>query len=113
MLNSRLLAAPCCTVALVCLAPIGWTAEGKNATDIHRHEVLREEATVRVRGLTEKWRLVWTELPRPICDADDITWITSPCTGFAYGEYGRLLLTRTGEGTRSERMELAPPENYK
>ena len=99
MLDSRLLAAPCWAVALIFLAPTGWAGEGKNATDIHRHEVLREEAAIRVHGLTERWRLVWAELPRPICDADDITWITSPCTGFAYGEYGLLLLTRTVDGT--------------
>lgn len=97
---ARHLAAPCWAVALLCLTPVGWAAEDKNATDTHSHEVLREEAAIRVRGTAERWQLVWAEPPRPICDADDIGWMTGPCTGFAYGEHGRLLLTRTIEETK-------------
>lgn len=54
MLNARHLAVSCWAVALVWLAPIVWAGESRNAADIRHHDVLREEATIRVGGLTEK-----------------------------------------------------------
>lgn len=66
--------------------------------------LIREEHTVIVNSVREKWRLVWCDRPRPICSPDE--WSGCPCTGFAFGEYGQLDLIRARSGAMDERFPL-------
>lgn len=68
---------------------------------------LREQKTVTVDGRAEQWQLVWEGRPRSICGPDDVEMaITCPCTGFAYGELGRLSLVRRQGGKVIDRLAL-------
>jgi len=69
--------------------------------------ILREEKSVVVDGVTEKWRLEWTKPPVPYC-MDQAMWETCACTGFAFGEKGDLDLVRTRPGAADERLHLGP-----
>lgn len=73
-------------------------------------EVVREERTVDVGGVTERWRLVWTAPPGEACppDGDDGMWSTCPCAGFEFGQHGDLVLVRLRPGAPEERLPLAP-----
>ncbi len=66
--------------------------------------VIREEKTVIVDGVTEKWRLEWAKSPVPTC-VDD-AWSTCPCAGFAFGEKGDLDLVRSRPGAADEHLRL-------
>lgn len=68
---------------------------------------LREESTMQVGAGSESWRLEWRDTPGPVCPAGDEIAVTCPCTGFAYGESGDLLLTRNGPTGREE-LPLTP-----
>jgi len=72
------------------------------------NNLIREEQTVIVGGITETWRLQWEAPPQPYCDAHDVGAITCPCTGFAFGEKGKLDLVRLRNGREIERMPLTP-----
>lgn len=62
-----------------------------------------------VDGVAETWRLQWELYPDVVCGADEAEMsLTCPCSGFAYGEEGRLTLVRTRPGADSERLELGP-----
>lgn len=70
---------------------------------------LREQKSVTVDGRAEQWQLVWQGRPKPICGPDDVEMaITCPCTGFAYGEMGKLSLVRKRGGKEVERLALGP-----
>ena len=71
--------------------------------------VVREEKMVTINGANETWRLVWDAPPATVCGPEDVsTAITCPCSGLAYGEYGKLSLVRTRDGREIERMDLRP-----
>ena len=70
---------------------------------------LREQRSVRIGGATEQWQLVWDGKPRPVCGVEDVEMaITCPCTGFAYGEMGKLFLVRKRGGKELDRLPLGP-----
>ena len=50
--------------------------------------IAREEVKVVVDGVEEVWRLEWLTPPRPVCGPEDDDWMTCPCEGFAFGEWG-------------------------
>ncbi|MGD0523768.1 MAG: hypothetical protein ABSE49_01420 [Polyangiaceae bacterium] len=68
---------------------------------------VREEATVVVDGVPEKWRLEWAQPPALDC-VDAAAFATCPCAAFAFGEKGELDLVRTRAGAPEERLHLAP-----
>ncbi len=71
-------------------------------------QVLRDQATVTVNGVKETWQLVWAEPPREVCGPAEVSSAaTCPCSGFAYGEYGRLNLVRRHDGA-VENLDLGP-----
>lgn len=72
-------------------------------------ELLRERQSVTVGGRAETWQLVWEGKPRSVCGPQDIEMaMTCPCTGFAYGELGRLSLVRRNGAAEIERLPLGP-----
>lgn len=72
-------------------------------------EFLREQRSVTIGGKAETWQLVWQGRPRSVCGPDDVEMaITCPCTGFAYGEMGRLALVRKQAGKEIDRLPLGP-----
>jgi hypothetical protein len=71
--------------------------------------VIREERSVTVGSVRERWRLVWNSEPKPACAPDDgmqLEWFTCPCAGFAFGERGDLDLVRVKPGGAEERRSL-------
>ena len=98
----RTFTATLCTLVFACSALFAGAAA-------LAEEFEREEHTVSVLGVQETWRLVWEGKPSNICSADDINQaFACPCTGFAYGEYGKLFLLRSRNGREVERFALAP-----
>jgi hypothetical protein len=72
-------------------------------------QVVREQQTVTVGDATEAWRLVWDGKPSTVCGPDEVFMaITCPCYGWAYGEYGKLLLVRSRGDQEIERLDLRP-----
>jgi len=72
-------------------------------------DIPRESRSVMVGGKAELWQLVWEGKPSSVCGPEDVeTAMTCPCTGFAYGEMGRLSLVRKSGGKEIERMALGP-----
>jgi hypothetical protein len=69
--------------------------------------MVREERRVVIGGQPEVWRLEWTTPPRPACGPEDPDWFTCPCSGFAFGESGKLDLVRLRQGKETERFPLA------
>jgi hypothetical protein len=69
--------------------------------------LVREEQTVVVDGATEVWQLKWAAVPKLVCEPNDIS-LTCPCTGFAYGEGGDLMLIRMRDGAEIDRLDIAP-----
>jgi hypothetical protein len=71
--------------------------------------LVREQRRVVVQGVPETWQLVWAHAPATACGPADVTTaITCPCSGFAYGQYGKLALVRKRGDTEVERMDLGP-----
>lgn len=70
-------------------------------------QFLREQRNVTLGGAAETWQLVWQGKPRSVCGPEDVEMaITCPCTGFAYGELGKLDLVRLRGGKVVDRMDL-------
>jgi hypothetical protein len=62
-----------------------------------------------VDGVQETWRLQWHKAPTSVCGTDSPSVSgTCPCSGFAYGEQGELVLVRLRSGAEAERLELGP-----
>ncbi len=71
--------------------------------------ITREETVVRRGATLERWALEWREAPIPACGPAEVDMaITCPCSGFAYGEMGRLDLVRRRPGHANERLALTP-----
>jgi hypothetical protein len=74
-----------------------------------RSDVVREEHQLTVAGSPEIWRLTWRSKPISVCGPDEIEMaMTCPCTGWAYGEAGDLVLERFRAGRVIEHLRLAP-----
>ncbi|MBS0388521.1 MAG: hypothetical protein JSR15_08565 [Proteobacteria bacterium] len=70
-------------------------------------DLVREQRVVQVNGVDETWKLEWATLPATACGPDDVTVaLTCPCSGFAYGEAGRLSLVRLRRGAARETLDL-------
>jgi hypothetical protein len=70
-------------------------------------DLVREQRTVLVNGVYETWKLEWETLPAPACGPDDVAVaLACPCSGFAYGEAGRLSLVRLRPGATRELLDL-------
>lgn len=95
-----LIARPLAALAIA-LAALGTSA----ATS----ERVREEQALKVDGAQEVWRLVWSGKTRLVCRPDEVEMaITCPCSGWAYGESGRLSLVRLRRDREVERLPLGP-----
>ncbi|MBX7198215.1 MAG: hypothetical protein K1X51_02455 [Rhodospirillaceae bacterium] len=71
-------------------------------------ELVRDQTTLTVNGARETWQLVWAEPPKEVCGPAEVSSAaTCPCSGFAYGEYGRLNLVRR-HGGAVEILDLGP-----
>lgn len=70
--------------------------------------VIREEISVLVDTVHERWRLEWRSTPQPCCDPSGEDWYICPCAGFAFGESGELDLVRQIHGKPEERLSLTP-----
>jgi hypothetical protein len=91
---------------LALIALIGLVPGHASADD---SEMIRERRNVAINGVAEEWLLKWTGPVKPACGAADLPQAsTCPCSGFAYGEQGQLLLERKRGGTTVETMKLAP-----
>ena len=72
---------------------------------------VREEKTVVVDGVKERWRLEWIGATKEVCPPDDAQmdgWGTCPCNGFEFAEEGQLDLVRNRPGAAVERLPLTP-----
>ena len=94
-----------------------WTILGLNilwaigflAAQATPFELVREQRQVRVGDATETWQLIWEAKPSSVCGPEEVDMaITCPCSGWAYGQYGKLALKRLRKGREVERIELAP-----
>ncbi len=88
-------------MVLCLLGPIS-TASARAVT-----QIVREEHTLVINGVTENWQLVWIGKPLSTCGPESVDFAnTCPCSGFAYGESGNLWLVRKRHGREIERMDL-------
>jgi hypothetical protein len=70
-------------------------------------DLVREQHAVQVHGAYETWKLEWDALPASACGPDDVAVaLACPCSGFAYGEAGHLLLVRLRPGANREVLDL-------
>ncbi|MEY2480719.1 MAG: hypothetical protein QOI04_1646 [Verrucomicrobiota bacterium] len=69
---------------------------------------VREEHVVTIDSKPERWRLEWVTPPKPVCSPEEECWQCCPCSGFAFGEYGKLDLVRTRVGATDDRLSLGP-----
>jgi hypothetical protein len=68
--------------------------------------IVRERASLLVDGVREEWSLVWRQAPTKVCGPEDPDSRTCPCSGFAYGESGKLDLIRTRPGREPDSLSL-------
>jgi hypothetical protein len=70
---------------------------------------VREREMLTVAGQQEVWQLVWDGAPSSACGAEELdASITCPCNGFAYGEKGKLILSRVRGDHEIESLNLGP-----
>jgi hypothetical protein len=70
-------------------------------------DLVREQRVVQVNGVSETWKLEWDALPASACGPDDVSAaLACPCSGFAYGEAGKLSLVRLRRGAIRETLDL-------
>jgi hypothetical protein len=70
-------------------------------------DLVREQHAVHVNGAYETWKLEWESMPESACGPDDVAVaLACPCSGFAYGEAGRLSLVRLRPGATREVLDL-------
>ncbi len=90
---------------LMCLFVL---AAAASATADKPAPMIREEQTVVVDGVAERWRLQWEGPTRPACSPDEPDeWMTCPCFGLAFGECGKLALVRERPEQTDERLPLS------
>ena len=94
--------------ASLLLAPA--SRAGETARKERSGGTLREERTVVVNGVSERWRLEWAGKTGPACSPESgwDTWGTCPCAGFEFAEDGELDLVRVRPGVPEERLALTP-----
>lgn len=68
--------------------------------------ILREDRNITIDGLEERWRLEWVNPPSPACGPEGDDYLTCPCRGFAFGEWGDLQLVRRRPGRKDEHFSL-------
>src|ERR1700722_5702267 len=68
---------------------------------------LRETKMVHVDNATEIWRLEWLTRPQPACMPPDPAWFTCPCSGFEFGQSGRVAVVRSRAGQDIDRLEIS------
>lgn len=91
------------------LPALALLALGGNALAAPPVRFLREQRQVTVAGQQEVWKLVWIGQPRSFCGPEDPEMaMTCPCSGWAYGGYGRLQLQRQRGGKVVDTLELGP-----
>ncbi|HVN99372.1 MAG TPA: hypothetical protein VMT49_04965 [Steroidobacteraceae bacterium] len=87
------------------LAGVGLAAVAVRGAEVN--DLVREQRVVQVNGVDETWKLEWDRLPASACGPDDVTVaLACPCSGFAYGEAGRLSLVRLRRGAAREVLDL-------
>lgn len=91
---------PLFIACILTMLPYAAAFAGESAT------LVREEQKIIIDGVEERWRLVWESKPEPVCAANEADWMTCPCSGFAYGESGKLTLVRKRAGQKEERLSL-------
>jgi hypothetical protein len=97
-----------CTCVALTLVGFGQQADGTLSSEYPAAGV-REERKINVDGFIETWQLKWASGPKSFCGARDFSMaITCPCTGFAYGETGDLLLLRLRDEIEVDRLHLTP-----
>jgi hypothetical protein len=67
--------------------------------------LVRERQIVIFGHVREIWELRWEHPPTPACEPGDVS-LTCPCTGFAYGEGGKLALVRIRDNREIDRLDL-------
>src|SRR5581483_4127778 len=70
--------------------------------------LVREEQALSINGVRETWQLVWDKKPATMCAAGDEMSLTCLCSGWAYGESGKLSLVRVRNGVTIDKLALAP-----
>src|SRR5512137_1825717 len=90
-------------IFMLCLAI---TLNGTTVFAESAKAIIREKHKVVVDGVEESWILQWTSSPNPTCGPEDEDWMTCPCMGFAFGEWGDLELVRKRAGHKDERLSL-------
>lgn len=94
------------TCVLLLLAGAGMATIAARAADVA--DLVREQRVVQVNGVNETWKLEWAQLPASACGPDDVTVaLACPCSGFAYGEAGKLSLIRLRRGAAREMLDLS------
>ena len=94
---------PC--AALLLAATAGLLPIGVRAAELA--DLVREQRVVQVNGVNETWMLEWDALPVSACGPDDVTVaLACPCSGFAYGEAGKLSLVRLSGGAIRDMLDL-------
>jgi hypothetical protein len=94
-------------VALAALAVAAVAFFAIAATAAAPTRFLREQRSVSVDGKAEVWQLVWAGRPKSVCGPENVEMaITCPCTGWAYGEIGKLVLQRRQGGKTIDRLAL-------
>jgi len=93
--------------AWLCIASVAFQLWVATTYPAVAGEYVRDQSTVNVGKARETWRLVWNEAPRPFCAVEDAEMsLTCPCSGWAFGETGKLSLVRSRGDREVERLEL-------
>jgi hypothetical protein len=93
-----------------CLLPMATRFEDaaspptRRAHSAYPQAVVREEHTLTIGGVSERWRLEWERPPTPTC----IDEATCYCADFTYGEKGYLDVVRERPGEPEDRLHLSP-----
>lgn len=91
------------TSCLIAISLLNMFATSVIAIDIRN---VREQKTVVIDGISEQWRLEWLSPPTSYCGPENADWSTCPCSGFAFGEAGDLVMVRERPGKAPEQLRL-------
>jgi hypothetical protein len=71
-------------------------------------ETVRERRVLTVQGQREEWLVKWSGAVKPVCSSRQLSEaVTCPCSGFAYGEQGQLVVERRRPGASVERLDVS------